>query len=129
MEEYSIATQVWKLSSCEMCELARNSVLMSGFSHKVRLVPPSPPHQAESITSLNPMVGSRLAEMLGALLCNLCVYPICLVVRGAVPRGSHGTPSPSSNRLCVLRGTSVSESALYHAVGLCMLGAAPLSLG
>lgn len=36
MEEYSIATQVWKLSSCDMCELARNSVLMSGFSHKVR---------------------------------------------------------------------------------------------
>lgn len=39
MEEYSIATQVWKLSSCDMCELARNSVLMSGFSHKVRPVP------------------------------------------------------------------------------------------
>ncbi|XP_070304255.1 LOW QUALITY PROTEIN: AMP deaminase 2, partial [Salvelinus sp. IW2-2015] len=34
MEEYSIAAQVWKLSSCDMCELARNSVLMSGFSHK-----------------------------------------------------------------------------------------------
>ncbi|KAJ7999120.1 hypothetical protein DPEC_G00212110 [Dallia pectoralis] len=36
MEEYSIATQVWKLSSCDMCELARNSVLMSGFSHKAK---------------------------------------------------------------------------------------------
>jgi len=35
MEEYSIADQVWKLSSVDMCELARNSVLMSGFSHKV----------------------------------------------------------------------------------------------
>ena len=33
MEEYSIAAQVWKLSTCDMCELARNSVLMSGFSH------------------------------------------------------------------------------------------------
>lgn len=49
MEEYSIATQVWKLSSCDMCELARNSVLMSGFSHKVPHLPapwgshPSPP--------------------------------------------------------------------------------------
>lgn len=39
MEEYSIATQVWKLSSCDMCELARNSVLMSGFSHKVLCLP------------------------------------------------------------------------------------------
>lgn len=35
MEEYSIAAQVWKLSSCDMCELARNSVVMSGFPHKV----------------------------------------------------------------------------------------------
>ncbi|XP_012160935.1 AMP deaminase 2 isoform X4 [Ceratitis capitata] len=36
MEEYSIAAQVWKLSSCDMCELARNSVIMSGFPHKVK---------------------------------------------------------------------------------------------
>ena len=31
MEEYSIAAQVWKLSPCDMCELAKNSVIMSGF--------------------------------------------------------------------------------------------------
>lgn len=36
IEEYSIAAQVWKLSSCDMCELARNSVVMSGFPHKVK---------------------------------------------------------------------------------------------
>lgn len=36
MEEYSIAAQVWKLSACDMSELARNSVLMSGFQHKVK---------------------------------------------------------------------------------------------
>lgn len=35
MEEYSIAAQVWKLSACDMSELARNSVLMSGFPHEV----------------------------------------------------------------------------------------------
>ncbi|XP_076066304.1 AMP deaminase isoform X3 [Oratosquilla oratoria] len=33
MEEYSIATQVWKLSPTDMCELAKTSVLMSGFEH------------------------------------------------------------------------------------------------
>ena len=38
MEEYSIAAQVWKLSSCDMCELARNSVITSGFSHQVLLL-------------------------------------------------------------------------------------------
>jgi len=37
MEEYSIATQVWKLSSCDMCEMARNSVLQSGFPHETKL--------------------------------------------------------------------------------------------
>ncbi|XP_033237784.1 AMP deaminase 2 isoform X6 [Drosophila pseudoobscura] len=36
MEEYSIAAQVWKLSSCDMCELARNSVMMSGFTHNTK---------------------------------------------------------------------------------------------
>ncbi|CAG9789536.1 unnamed protein product [Diatraea saccharalis] len=36
MEEYSIAAQAWKLSSCDMCELARNSVLMSGFPHEMK---------------------------------------------------------------------------------------------
>ena len=35
MEEYSIAAQVWKLSSVDVCELAKNSVIMSGFEHKV----------------------------------------------------------------------------------------------
>uniref|UniRef100_A0A0A9XGN5 AMP deaminase n=2 Tax=Lygus hesperus TaxID=30085 RepID=A0A0A9XGN5_LYGHE len=36
MEEYSIAAQVWKLSPCDMCELARNSVLVSGYSEVVK---------------------------------------------------------------------------------------------
>lgn len=36
MEEYSIATQVFKMSPSDMCELARNSVITSGFSHEVK---------------------------------------------------------------------------------------------
>ncbi|XP_071841600.1 AMP deaminase 2-like isoform X1 [Apostichopus japonicus] len=36
MEEYSIAAQVWKLTTCDMCELARNSVVMSGFEEEVK---------------------------------------------------------------------------------------------
>ena len=38
MEEYSIAAQVWKFSPCDMSELARNSVLMSGFEDEVRVL-------------------------------------------------------------------------------------------
>uniref|UniRef100_A0A6U0MEL2 AMP deaminase n=1 Tax=Prasinoderma coloniale TaxID=156133 RepID=A0A6U0MEL2_9VIRI len=36
VEEYSVAAQVWKLTSCDMCEMARNSVLMSGFPHQCK---------------------------------------------------------------------------------------------
>ncbi|XP_069360702.1 AMP deaminase 2-like isoform X2 [Maniola hyperantus] len=36
MEEYSVAAQAWKLSACDMCELARNSVIMSGFPHEMK---------------------------------------------------------------------------------------------
>ncbi|CAL1605509.1 unnamed protein product [Knipowitschia caucasica] len=32
MEEYAIAAQVFKLSTCDMCEIARNSVLQSSLS-------------------------------------------------------------------------------------------------
>lgn len=35
MEEYAIAAQVFKLSTCDMCEVARNSVLQCGISHEV----------------------------------------------------------------------------------------------
>jgi AMP deaminase len=31
IEEYSVAAQIWKLSSADMCEISRNSVLQSGF--------------------------------------------------------------------------------------------------
>lgn len=33
MEEYCVAAQVWKLSATDMCEIARTSVLQSGFEH------------------------------------------------------------------------------------------------
>ncbi|KAG9455742.1 hypothetical protein H6P81_000250 [Aristolochia fimbriata] len=36
VEEYSVAAQVWKLSSCDLCEIARNSVYQSGFSHAAK---------------------------------------------------------------------------------------------
>lgn len=36
MEEYSLAKQFFRLSSADMCELARNSVLQSGFSKETK---------------------------------------------------------------------------------------------
>ncbi|KAM8976570.1 AMP deaminase 1 isoform 2-T2 [Pelodytes ibericus] len=37
MEEYAIAAQVFKLSTCDMCEIARNSVLQCGMSHEEKV--------------------------------------------------------------------------------------------
>lgn len=36
LEEYSVATQVWKLSSVDQCEIARNSVLQSGWEMRYK---------------------------------------------------------------------------------------------
>ncbi|OWA53532.1 AMP deaminase 2 [Hypsibius exemplaris] len=36
MEEYSIATQIFKFSATDLCELAKNSVLQSGFSDTIK---------------------------------------------------------------------------------------------
>lgn len=33
LEEYAVATQVWRLSSADMCEIARNSVLQCGWEY------------------------------------------------------------------------------------------------
>lgn len=37
MEEYAIAAQIWKLTTCDVCEIARNSVLQSGISHQQKM--------------------------------------------------------------------------------------------
>ena len=37
VEEYAVATQVWKLSTTDQCEIARNSVLQSGLEAKYKL--------------------------------------------------------------------------------------------
>jgi len=35
MEEYAIAAQVFKLSTCDMCEISRNSGMQGGLSLEV----------------------------------------------------------------------------------------------
>ena len=36
IEEYAVAAQIYKLSSIDMCELAKNSVIQSGYEHSVK---------------------------------------------------------------------------------------------
>jgi AMP deaminase len=35
-KQYSVAAQVWKLSSVDLCEIARNSVLQSGLEYRFK---------------------------------------------------------------------------------------------
>lgn len=37
VEEYSVAAQVWKLSGTDLCEVARNSVVHSGFPPRLKM--------------------------------------------------------------------------------------------
>lgn len=36
LEEFSVATQIYKLTATDMCELARNSVLQSGWEMELK---------------------------------------------------------------------------------------------
>ena len=36
IEEYSVAAQIYKLSAVDMCELAKHSVMQSGFEHQIK---------------------------------------------------------------------------------------------
>jgi len=36
LEEYNLAAQFYKLSRCDLCEIARNSVLQSGFEDSMK---------------------------------------------------------------------------------------------
>ncbi|VDP21596.1 unnamed protein product [Soboliphyme baturini] len=51
MEEYSIAAQVWRLRSSDMCELARNSVLQSGFPFVMKVHWLGPNYLTEGVSS------------------------------------------------------------------------------
>ena len=37
LEEYSVAAQVWKMSTTDICEVARNSVLQSGWDLRYKI--------------------------------------------------------------------------------------------
>ena len=49
MEEYSIARQVWGLSLIDMCEIARNSAVQSGFSREWKKANLGPKYASENL--------------------------------------------------------------------------------
>uniref|UniRef100_A0A914HTW4 AMP deaminase 2 n=1 Tax=Globodera rostochiensis TaxID=31243 RepID=A0A914HTW4_GLORO len=76
MEEYSIARGLWMLSSCDMCELARNSVLQSGFEERVKLHWLGPNYKEEGVlgndVARTNVPDSRVAFRHQSLINELC---------------------------------------------------------
>jgi AMP deaminase len=48
LEEYSIASQVFDLSSCDLCEIARYSVLQSGYEDVIKRYWAGPNYKEQS---------------------------------------------------------------------------------
>ena len=72
MEEYSIAAQVWKLSACDMCELARNSVEHSGFSKETKNYWQGPNHKREGVAG-NDMTRTNVPDIRVSYRCGVVV--------------------------------------------------------
>ena len=81
MEEYSIATQVWKLSPVDMCELARNSVVMSGFPTWVKKHWLGTNFKKEGIQS-NDVKRTNVPDIRVAYRYDTWIYELNLLVEG-----------------------------------------------
>ncbi|KAM7541544.1 hypothetical protein Aperf_G00000019809 [Anoplocephala perfoliata] len=102
MEEYSIAAQVWKLSFTDMCELARNSVLISGFpdvvkSHWLGL---NYWREEEGVAS-NDITRTNLPNIRVAYRHETLTNELHLLVRAAVDVGGNRTAAGVIAGLCI----------------------------
>ncbi|XP_059173213.1 AMP deaminase 2-like isoform X4 [Physella acuta] len=82
MEEYSIAAQVWKFSTCDMCEIARNSVLQSGFPHEVKKHWLGPNYLSEGISG-NDVSRTNVPDIRVAYRYDTLVDELRCICRGA----------------------------------------------
>lgn len=100
MEEYSIAAQVWKLSACDMSELARNSVLMSGFPHRIKQYWLGPNYTKEGVAgndiSRTNVPDIRVAYRNETLLDELAVIFGSIPTNATVNTNSVASAEPSS---------------------------------
>jgi AMP deaminase len=93
MEEYSIAAQVWKMSSVDMCELARNSVIMSGFPHSVKKHWLGANYRKEGVDG-NDVKRTNIPDIRIAFRYETWVKELKLLV-GAISKDSPSAMSPS----------------------------------
>lgn len=114
MEEYSVAAQVWKLSNTDLCELARNSVLQSGFESCIKAQWLGEnwyrPGEAGNDISKSNVPGMRLSYRYDTLLDELK-----LIYEGNVPDDMHVLPTyeytPSGGEVRLPEATTIGDSS------------------
>jgi len=80
MEEYSIAAQVWKFSTCDMCEIARNGVLHSGFPNAVK----SPSSSYRTVVLHMNIDQTLMHSLHGLLNREICGLDCCVITTGYI---------------------------------------------
>ncbi|KAH9514914.1 AMP deaminase 2 [Bulinus truncatus] len=99
MEEYSIAAQVWKFSTCDMCEIARNSVLQSGFLHEVKKHWLGPSYLSEGISG-NDVSRTNVPDIRVAYRYDTLVEELRCICRGAKGLENGEGPPAKSLKIC-----------------------------
>ncbi|CAH8504577.1 unnamed protein product [Schistosoma guineensis] len=98
IEEYSIAAQVWKFTSTDMCELARNSVLMSGFSPLIKSHWLGPNYTQEGVMG-NDITRSNLPNIRVAYRFETLTQELRLLLNSVLASRTSGSVSPGSNTI------------------------------
>ncbi|XP_048486204.1 AMP deaminase 2 isoform X3 [Plutella xylostella] len=111
MEEYSIAAQVWKLSSCDMCELARNSVLMSGFPHEMKQYWLGPNYTKEGVAG-NDITRTNVPDIRISFRYETLLDELTNIFKAGHPpsvdwSGLMPPPSPAASRLLIVKRPSL----------------------
>ncbi|XP_067677001.1 AMP deaminase 2-like isoform X1 [Haliotis asinina] len=96
MEEYSIAAQVWKLSTCDMCEISRNSVLQSGFPHLVKQHWLGPNYTLEGVSG-NDVSRTNVPDIRVAYRYDTLVEELRSICRGALSFDQSSLPSKKNS--------------------------------
>ncbi|XP_062892845.1 AMP deaminase 1-like [Mobula hypostoma] len=82
IEEYAVAAQFWKLSTCDMCEIARNSVLQSGLAHREKQTFLGDNYLTEGPTG-NDMLRSNVSQIRVAFRFETWTHELKILVQGA----------------------------------------------
>lgn len=127
VEEYSVAAQVWKLTATDLCEIARNSVMHSGFPHQVPFwtsLPPLPSCLSASFSNILKPGFCAAAAVFGCLSLSLASLHVWrepsadLPVAGAFTFRSLGELEESLIEVSLAGCGAVASAGVEEGVGM-----------